>query len=151
MRHLFLIFLLLFLLAGLAPAFQKLFSKIVEYFGSLDTSDGPFRTEVKSDLKEIPARRHDSPTLYEFEAIVMARLSQTGGKGLSLKSLADDLHLDPLFTKKTLVSLGGKGFVRSTRSVVGGRRFSLSAKGREYAIGEGFLPRPRRRLRGAGR
>jgi len=151
MRFLFLIFLLFFLLAGLGPAYQKIFSKIVEYFGSPGTAEGPKRAGTKNGLEEMSASLNGSPALYEFEALVLARLAQAGGRGLSLKVLADDLHLDPLLAKKALASLGSQGLARGTRTVFGGRRFFLSGKGREYAMGQGFLPRSQGPYRGKER
>lgn len=147
---LFLYFLLMFVLIGLFPVFQRLISRIEKYLRSLAEPEGAGSAGAEGELEGMFAEPQETPELYDFEVIVLTRLARAGGKGLSLKYIADDLHLDPKVVENSLTSLCAKGLVQFAETFVVGRFFYLSGKGREYSIQQGFIPAPRRRYWGKG-
>lgn len=124
----FLTFLLLLLLVGLSPGWKKMALRIRELIrpgagaGSGDGSRGTL----------LPATGGSG--LNSYEALVFKRLAQARGKGVSHRQLAAELYLGRVHVKQSLNSLHNRGLLRVAVTRLLGVRFSLSEKGRSYAV-----------------
>jgi hypothetical protein len=132
------IFLLIFVLIGLIPFFQKSFSRWHDYIISLRRPRSP---GLAASMTEPEAASAEPSRMSELEYIVFRQLSQAGARGVSLASVAQGLHMDSLLIRKALQSLHEKGLVRVTPTLVLGRRFSLSREGLILAVAEGLTPK----------
>lgn len=132
------IFLAIFVLIGLIPFFQKSFSRWQSYIISLRRPRSP---GLALSITELEAPSADPSRMNDIEYIVFMRLSQAGARGVSLKSLAEDLHMESLLIRKALQSLHQRRLVRITTGFVIGSRFSLSREGLALAVAEGFTPK----------
>lgn len=136
---LFLLFLFIFTLVRSYPAWMKAVVKIRQILKSLgsphnlDAGMSKTRQAARPDHWQAPGVRLNS-----YENLVFRRLAQS--KGLSRKQLAADLHLAPASIKKTLLSLNRRGFVQVAVTHLLGVRFSLTEKGRTYAVEKDVVP-----------
>ncbi len=135
-----LIFLSVFVLIGLYPAWQRLAAKIRKYLERIGGSEGPFGGGLEGRQEASPAQQTTSQ-LNDFEMLVLWRLSQNGNKGLSRKQINANLHLESANLHAALESLAHRGMVRVAITSLFGIRFYLSEKGRSYSIELGFIPK----------
>ncbi len=136
---LFLFFLLLFMLIGLYPAWKKGVVKIRQILKSLEPPHKVATEMFKTDQAARPSVCQ-TPTvqLNSYETLVFRRLAQS--EGFSRKQLAADLHLAPASIQQTLQSLNRRGLVQVVMTQLLGIRFSLSEKGRIYAVEQDLAP-----------
>jgi DNA-binding MarR family transcriptional regulator len=132
------IFLAIFVLIGLIPFFQKSFSRWHDYIISLRRPRAP---GLVASIYEPEAAASEPSRMNDIEYIVFRRLSQAGGRGVSLSYLAKSLHMESLLIRRALQSLHERGLVRITPGLVIGRRFSLSREGYALALAEGLTPK----------
>ena len=135
---LFVLFLVMFVLMGLTPLFDKFFTRIYKYLqtrGQLESFD---RGRGRENQENEPPVSDREPELYDFDVIILRSLARAGWSGLSEKKIADKLHLEPAFVRQRLLSLQAGGLVLSLNLAILGSRFNLSGKGREYAKRQGF-------------
>ena len=136
---LFLLFLFIFTLVGSYPAWKKGLIKIRQILKSLEP---PHKLDAGM-FKTVQAARPDDwqapgVQLNSYENLVFRRLAQ--GKGISRKQLGADLHLSPASINKTLLSLNRRGFVQVAVTHLLGVRFSLTERGRSYAVAQDVVP-----------
>lgn len=136
---LFVVFLAMFVMMGLMPLFDKLVIRISKYLKTRGQPDVLERARVKGASEELYGEPEKALELYDFEIILLRDLAQAGWKGLSLKHITAELHLEPLFTEQTLTSLQNSGLVLSLDIVLFGKRFFLTRKGREYSKRQGLI------------
>jgi hypothetical protein len=138
---LFLLFLLIFVLIGLYPAWKKSAARIRQILKSLESSPkvdaGTFRTVQTARHS---GRRTLSGPLNSYEVLVFRRLARSEREGCSRKQLGADLHLMPANIKQALQSLSRRGLVEFAVTQLLGIRFYLSEKGRIYAIKQDIIP-----------
>ena len=144
MPTLFLLFLSLFVLIGLIPFFQQIAARRRRSQGSSSQLKEASEVGARGESGAIFARPDETLEIYDFEVMVLRRLALAGRKGLSLKTIAGDLHLGPSVAVSALASLSQKGLVHSAPVYLVGNRFFLSKRGREYAVRQGLLPATRR-------
>lgn len=120
----FVLFLVAFVLIGIYPAWQRTAWKLRNYMNPLDNS---------------AANEQALASLDEVEFLLLQRLARFPGKNPSAKHLAMELHLNSALVEQTLDALGSKGLVRFYRPYLASKRYKLSAKGRVYAIEQGFI------------
>jgi len=141
MAILFLVFLLVFVLVGIYPAFQRTAAKIRRF---IKAHEKPVWTRIDI-LQNTQPTTYELPlqnlTLHEFEIFILRRLAQAGRKGLTRKQINADLHFEPEVVKNTLASLKGKRLIQVVMNVRPGMYFGLSEQGRRFAFEQGYLPR----------
>lgn len=139
LKDMFVIYLVLFVMIGLIPLLEKIIAKFQHYFsvhGKEDASGHVLR-QKSLDLNYVePAAEIE---LYDFEVIILRLIAQAGWKGLTLTAIADSLHLEPPFVKKTLMALHSGSLITFLDLPIIGRTYCLSKKGREYSKRQGFL------------
>jgi len=140
MPVLFAIFLLLFVLLGIYPAWKRTATRIRRFLSEQQNQLGLDLPDLSR--KEQPADpAADSRNLNDFEVFILRQLAWSGGKGLSRRQLVEQLHFDPALVKQTLASLLDRGLIGIGLPTLFGFRFTLSAAGHAYAVARGYIPR----------
>lgn len=137
---LFIIFLALFVLSGLYPAWKKLAAIIRK---TLKQIEQPEKTATNI-YAEAPSTAHKPPAdlqLNDFELFILNRLAQSYGKSLTRKQINAGLHLEPQIVKTSLKSLLNKGLIYLQISSLFSLRYSLSETGHQYALEQGLITR----------
>lgn len=129
----FLLFLTLFVLLGVYPAWQRTAALIRKFLAASNKAvispDDSYLDQPNDFIAEqLPALQLDT-----VETIVFQRLILNDGKNPSRKQLNADLHLEPALLKTTLDSLRHKGLLQITMTALPIIRFRLTEKGRKYA------------------
>lgn len=138
----FLLFLLVFVLIGLYPAWKRSAAKIRRHL--LRRAEAPPRAQLGfSELLPAASGQYDSKPLDSYEILILRRLAQAGTGGLSRRQLGRVLFLDAANVRRTLQALHNRGLLEITVGQLLGVRFALSAKGRDCAIAQDFIPRVR--------
>ncbi len=145
LSFLFLFFLLIFVLIGLYPAWQRTAAKIRKHLQASGKPQEPLPEPFKSEQTAIFSGQQTTLALNDFEIFVLKRLAQNGGKALSRKQINADLHLEPAILSTTLESLRRRRLIQIAMTPLLGIRFYLSENGRDYAIEQGFIPGTRGR------
>lgn len=136
---LFLIFLLLFVLIGLYPAWK---SRLTKFRRRLAPAMTPARVQAGIKQPKLAGSWPDvSKPLDSYEILIFRRLAQVGGQGLSRKQLVTALYLGGEHVQQGLRALHDRGLLSITVSQWFSIRFTLSEKGRTYAIAQDFIPR----------
>ena len=130
---LFLIFLALFVLLGIYPAWQRTAAIIRKILAAYNKSASSNNDSYANEPTEIFDEQQPTLQLDTLESIVFQRLVQSDGKSLSRKQINADLHLQPLMLKTALESLLRRGLLRITMTALPIIRFQLTEKGRIYA------------------
>ena len=131
---LFLIFLALFVLLGIYPAWQRTAALIRKYLADSNKSAATNIDSYSTEPAEIIAVQQSSLQLDTLESLVFQRLIQNDNKSLSRKQINADLHLEPALLKNTLESLLQKGLLRVTLTTLLTPRFQLTEKGHGHAL-----------------
>jgi len=140
MPILFAIFLLLFVLLGIYPAWKRTATRIRRFLSEQQNQLGLGLPDPGS--KEPPAATvADSRDLNDFEVFILRQLAWSGGKGLSRRQLVEQLHFEPALVKQTLASLLDRGLVGIGLPTLFGLRFTLSTAGHAYAVERGYILR----------
>ncbi|PNU21457.1 hypothetical protein C2E25_02575 [Geothermobacter hydrogeniphilus] len=138
MPVLFLVFLWLFLLIGFVPLWKKARAKMrrlrKERGATAERPEDHWHTEQND-----PALAA-SGGLSDYETLVLRRLAQTGGKGLSRRQLRAELFMDQAIYAATLESLHRRGMIGIALTIWRGVRFQLTRRGFDYAVSQGFVP-----------
>ncbi len=137
---LFLLFLLIFVLVGLYPAWKTVAMKISGLIRRHGQSDKPGIVRLQGSRTTGFAVQPRRPGLSSYEALVFKRLAQSGSKGISSKQIAADLHLRAVHVKQALKSLHGRGLIHVFITQMLSVRFSLSEKGHAFAVEQDFIP-----------
>jgi len=143
MALMFLIFLLLFVVIGIYPAFQRAgrrLRRFIREHEKLVWSQVEVLSSAQPTSFETP---HQVVSLNDFEIFILRRLAQAGGKGLTRRQINADLHFDPVIVKSALAALIERGLVQVALPLPLRLRYGLSPEGREFAIDQGYLPRLR--------
>lgn len=131
------LFLALFVLIGIAPLLRKRITGFIDYLVSLRRPSAQGSSEyiynLESSISEVSR-------LEGVDYIVFLQLAQTGDRGATLKSLKQQLHLEPMLLIKVLLALSKRELVRVNRRSRFNRRFYLSEKGKAYAVAKGIIP-----------
>lgn len=142
MALLFIAFLAFFLAAGLLPAWARSVGRLKAAWRSR-----PPRRRGPGAVAPPPPPAtpdHDTtPLLNDCDSLALLRLAEGGGRGLSRRRLQDALHFDAILTRATLASLLRRGLVQTAPHLGFGRRYRLSARGRDHARAQGYLPATR--------
>lgn len=140
MPILFAIFLLLFVLLGIYPAWKRTATRFRRFLNEQQNQLGLGLPDLGG--KEPPAATApDLQDLNEFEVFVIRQLAWSGGKGLSRRQLVEQLHFDRALVKQTLASLLDRGLIGIGLPTLFGLRFTLSTAGHAYAVERGYIPR----------
>ncbi len=134
-----LFFLLIFVLIGLYPAWQRTAARIRKVLQSAEMSEGPLSGPLNRGHRAVTEEQPSSAPLNDFEIIVLRRVAQNGGKAFSRKQLNAELHLESAILQQTLKSLYRRGLVQLIVTPWFGQRYYLSEKGRAYALAQGFI------------
>ncbi len=138
------LFLLGFVLLGIAPFFQKVFSRIDEFLQALKKMgkpDSPASGPTEHGAETAADPFSDFGHLNEYEYIVFRRLATAGKKGLSLRAIAEGLHMGKSRVEKRLQSLADKGLIDSVGRMLFFKRYYLTPRGHDYALEQGFIVR----------
>ncbi|TYO99034.1 hypothetical protein EDC39_104158 [Geothermobacter ehrlichii] len=138
MSILFLLFLWLFILIGFYPAWKRAaakFRRLREARGKRQKGGPGVAAMPAEDSAARPSRQLD-----DFEIIILRRLAQGDGKGLSRRRLIAELHLEPPVVSQALRTLQMRELVVEVRVLPFGTHFMLSRKGHEFAVAQGFIP-----------
>ena len=136
----FLLFMLLFVLVGIYPAWKRTAAKIRKLLNRGEKGEDSTLVEVESNIS---IGQPLSSPLDDFEVMVFRRLAQHGDKGLTLKQIDVALFLGKKTVNKSLQTLMQRGLVYLAISPLLRFRFYLSDSGRAYAIEQEFIPRIR--------
>lgn len=139
MAVLFVLFLMLFVAIGIAPALQRTANRLRDFLNDLgkalepgdEALGGPMPTSFEGDRQPL--------LLNDFEIFVLRQLAQADRKGLSARQLQAALHFDPPLLRNTLAALLERGLVEVAMTIGFGSRFRLSARGRDFATEQGYL------------
>ncbi len=137
---LFSIFLLLFVLIGVYPAWKKTAAMLRKVLQKASPAEASDNVQVSTDMADFHAEPYQNSHLNDFEIFVLRRLAQESRKALSRRQINADLHLEAPMLKAALQSLLKRGLISMSLGYLSGLRFYLSASGRNYAIEQGFIP-----------
>jgi len=144
MAIMFILFLMLFVAIGIYPAWKRTAVRLRNFLRTreqlLRPGVGPLAEPEEEPEPSTFELRRQALQLNDFEIFVLRRLAQAGAGGLSSRQLQAELHFDPPLVRKTLDSLLERGLVQEALPTLLGRRFHLSARGRDFAAGQGYLP-----------
>ncbi len=144
MTIMFVVFLVFFLGGFLYPAWK---SRAAKLRGLLRPRRAPRRPAVGAVDEPLPTT-FETPRqrlqLNDFDVFILRRLALAGSWGFSRRQLQAELHFSPGLTRKTLASLQERGLIRVVMPLGFASRFQLSARGRDFAIEQGYLPAIRR-------
>jgi len=122
----FLLFLTAFVLIGIYPAWQRTEMHIRNFLNPRDNSAS--ETGAVSTLDEI-------------EFLLLQHLARDHRHMISAKRLAVELHLDAAAVEQELSALCDQQLVRFSRPFLVRKHYRLSARGYQFAIEQGFIPR----------
>ena len=135
----FILFLLLFVLIGIYPAWKRTLEKIRARLKAA-SRDAPLDLEQDSPRsRRKQVEQFAELQLNDFEILILWQLAQSGTKGLSRKQLRSKLLLEPPVLRKALEALLHRGMVEVTITSFFGLRFYLSKRGRNYAVQQGYI------------
>ncbi len=137
---LFLIFLWIFLLIGFIPVWKRARAKMRRLRKQAGRFDDPGSDHWQDRDLTRTSGEVSGGRLNDYENMMLRRLAQAGGRGLSRKKLRAELFMDQATFAATLESLGKRGLVGIGLTVWRGVRFQLSRRGHDYAVEQGFVP-----------
>ena len=140
LKVLFLAFILLFVLIGIYPAWQRSARKIRKFLQTQSQALEPLTELFESPSAEPAQEPPQDPQLDDFELLVLWRLAQNYPKTSSRKQLQNTLHFEPQVLNQTLASLADKQLIQFSVSSLFGLRYALSDLGRRLAHAQGFIP-----------
>ena len=136
---LFLMFLALFVLLGIYPAWQKTARLIRKAIATskqppATAADFPVIVPTEGTAEQQPVLQLDT-----LESLVFLRLVLHNGKSLSRKQINATLHLEPALLKTTLEALLHRGLLKITMTALPIIRFQLTERGRAYGLQTGVI------------
>ena len=140
---LFIVFLMFFLAVGIAPSWTRTAAKLR---GLLQQRRALRQPGVAIDVAPTPTTYETSGQalqLNDFDIFILRRLAQAGPRGLSRRQLQAALHFTPTLVPSALAALQERGLVQMAAPIGLARRFRLSARGRDFAVAQGYLPQLR--------
>lgn len=134
----FLLFLVLFVLLGTSPVLQRLIA----------LAGGLLRKLARQRVKAPEASSHQRPddlhhvrlNLNDHDILVLRALAMAGEKGLSARGLNGRLHFKPENLQRSLEALFESGLIKGEPRYLFWLRFSLSERGRDYAVAQDYIP-----------
>lgn len=139
MSVLFLLFLLLFLLIGLYPAWRRTAVKIRRLFRGGGLGRGLEVDDFEADQEILPDGQTSYAPMSDFEVMVLRRIAQDAGRGVTRKQIDADLFLGKETVMEALRALMRRGLVDIVVSPLFSIKFYLSEQGRRYAIENEFI------------
>ncbi len=139
LSFLFTLFLALFVLIGLYPAWKRTLRRIRAKLKSLEQDGSTERVEKVSAERAKLTEQYAELQLDDFETLILWQLVQCGPKGLSRKQLRSKLLLEPPVLRSALESLLHRGLVEVNITSFLQLRFYLSKRGRDFAIQMGYI------------
>jgi hypothetical protein len=133
------IFLAIFVLIGIYPAFKRNVLKIRKLLEDKTRSGDPFASMLDDAHAEIFTDYPSSEPMNDFEIIVLRRIAMARGKVLSRKQVNEPLLFGDAVLGKTLRSLYRRRMISLRRSKFIGQRIVLSEAGRRYALEQGYI------------
>jgi hypothetical protein len=140
MTIMFVVFLVLFLGSFLYPVWKSRAAKLRDLLRSRRASRGPAVGPIEEPLAATFETPRQQLLLNDFDVFILRRLALAGRRGLSRRQLQAELHFSPGLTGKTLASLQERGLIRMVMPLGFASRFCLSARGRDFAVEQGYLP-----------
>jgi hypothetical protein len=135
----FVIFLALFVLLGIYPAWKRSLARLRKLLQEAGGAAAAEDITAPTAPEGLPFTL-ENLELDDFEQLVLGRFVQQLGKPLSRKHLDADLHLERPVLNQALESLLKRGLLQVSMTSFFGIRFQLSAAGRAYAAALGFIP-----------
>ncbi len=135
---LFVVFLSLFLLIGIYPAWKRTLARLRKLLQEASNTESPEESFTTTEPAATAAPPHLK--LDDYELLVLGRFVQQIGKPLSRKQLDAELHLERSDLNHALESLLKRGLLQVSMTSFFGIRFQLSAAGRAYGVALGFIP-----------
>jgi hypothetical protein len=133
------IFLAIFILIGIYPAFKRNALKIRKLLEDKTRSGEPFASMRDNAHAEIFTDYPSSEPMNDFEIIVLRRIAMARGKALSRKQINEPLLFGDAVLGRTLRSLYRRRMISLRISKFIGQRFVLSEAGRRYALEQGYI------------
>ena len=144
---LFILFLMFFLAVGIAPSWKRTAAKLRGLLQQCRALRQPGVGTVAAPPPEPTPTSYETPRqtlqLNDFDIFILRRLAQAGPRGLSRRQLQAALHFAPPLVQSTLAALQERGLVQMAAPLGFARRFRLSARGRDFAVAQGYLPQLR--------
>lgn len=135
------VFLLLFMLVGIYPAWKRTSAKIREFIQKHAKPGGLSAGDLDAGQSAMFVSQPLTSPLDDFEIMVLRRLAQNGAKGLTRKQIDADLFLGLETVKEALQSLLHRGLIHVAMTILLSVRFYLSEEGHAYALDHEFIPR----------
>lgn len=134
----FVIFLLLFVLSGLYPAWKKSAALIRKALK--ESEQGKIAQTIPLERQALPSVTSPGDlNLSDFEGFVFWQMVQNEPKSLTRRQLTNNLHLEPKDLKPALLSLAEKGLIYLEISSWFRLRYRLAEKGYRYAAEQGYI------------
>ena len=141
MPVMFMVFLLLFMLVGIYPAWKRTAAKIREFIKNHAKAGGLSAGDLDAGQSDRLVSQPLTSPLNDFEIMVLRRLAQDGAKGLTRKQIDADLFLGLETVKEALQSLLRRGLIHVAMTILLSVRFYLTEEGHAYALDHEFIPR----------
>ncbi len=135
-RQLARLFLAIFVLIGVAPFLRKRIIGYIDYLMSLRRSSAQGSSEYVYSLEV--AGQHNT-RLEGVDYMVFVQLAQAGERGVSLRELKQQLHMESMLLTAVLQSLNKKGLIGVKQRWRFLQRYLLSRKGVGYAREQGVI------------
>lgn len=134
----FIIFLLLFIVFIIYPAWKKTSARIRKALKDIEAGEATPGFKLQGQAAKSTGQA-TTLELTDFENFVLWQLAQTESQYLTRKQLIARLHLEPKDLKTALRSLADKGMIYMEVSSWFKIRYLLSESGYQYATGRGFI------------
>lgn len=145
MAIMFAVFLAFFLAVFLYPAWKEGAARLRRLLRPHHPRRGPATGSVEEPMATTFETRRQRLQLNDFDIFILRRLALAGRRGLSRRQLQAELHFSSPLTRKTLASLQERGLVLTIMPLGFASRFRLSARGRDFAVEQGYLPALRKK------
>ena len=133
------LFLTIFVLIGIYPAFKRGATSLRKFIHAKTPEKDPLGQLLEKVHADIFKSPRPTGPLNDFEIIVLRRIALAKGRPLSRKQVNEPLLFGEQVLRKTLHSLFQRGLIQLKASSILGKRFVLSEAGRKYALAQGYL------------
>ena len=141
---LFIVFLMFFLAVGITPSWTRTAAKLRGLLQRRRALRQPGIGTVEAPAPTTYETPRQTLQLNDFDIFILRRLAQASPRGLSRRQLQAALHFTPPLVQSALAALQERGLVQMAAPIGLARRFRLSARGRDFAVAQGYLPQLRR-------